>query len=96
MYDEDLDADIRSVRETIKYGLKGIAAYAHQARFIKYNSDEVDDFYFIALAVLTDDSLNLQDLIKYLVKTGEMSVKIMEVLDKANNEKYNSPSPTKG
>jgi len=95
MYDEDLDADIRSVRETIKYGLKGIAAYAHQARFIKYNSDEVDDFYFIALAVMTDDSLNLQDLIKYLIKTGEMSVKVMEVLDKANNEKYNSPIPTK-
>jgi len=95
MYDEDLDADIRSVRETIKYGLKGIAAYAHQARFIKYNSDEVDEFYFIALAVLTDDSLSLQDLIKYLVKTGEMSVKVMEVLDKANNEKYSSPSPTK-
>jgi len=95
MYDQELDADIRSVRETIKYGLKGIAAYAHQARFIKYNSDEVDDFYFIALAALTDNSLNLQDLIKYLIKTGEMSVKVMEVLDKANNEKYNSPTPTK-
>ena len=95
MYDQELDADIRSVRETIKYGLKGIAAYAHQARFIKYNSDEVDDFYFIALAALTDDSLNLQDLIKYLIKTGEMSVKVMEVLDKGNSEKYSSPSPQK-
>ena len=95
MYDNDLDADIRSVRETIKYGLKGIAAYAHQARFIKYNSDEVDEFYVVALAALTDNNLNLQDLIKYLLKTGEMSVKIMEVLDKANNEKYSSPSPQK-
>ncbi|MBU3143648.1 hydroxylamine reductase [Clostridium sp. CF012] len=95
MYDEKLDADIRSVRETIKYGLKGIAAYAHQARFIKYNSEEVDEFYFVALAALTDDSLNLQDLIKYLLKTGEMSVKVMEVLDSANNEKYSSPSPQK-
>jgi len=95
MYDEDLDADIRSTRETIKLGLKGIAAYAHQARFIHYNSDEVDDYYFIALALLTDDSLNLQDLIKYVLKTGEMSVKIMEVLDTANNETYNSPAPQK-
>ena len=95
MYDQELDADIRSVRETIKYGLKGIAAYAHQARFINYNSDEVDDFYFIGLAALTDDSLNLQDLIKYLIKTGDMSVKVMEVLDRANNEKYSSPSPQK-
>ncbi|MBK5241904.1 hydroxylamine reductase [Clostridium sp.] len=95
MYDETLDADIRSVRETIKYGLKGIAAYAHQARFIKYYSDEVDEFYFVALAVMTDDSLTLQDLIKHLMKTGEMSVKVMEVLDKANTEKYSDPTPTK-
>jgi len=95
MYDQELDADIRSVRETIKYGLKGIAAYAHQARFIKYNSEDVDEFYFIALQALTDNSLNLQDLIKHLLKTGEMSVKIMEVLDTANNEKYSSPSPQK-
>jgi len=95
MYDQELDADIRSVRETIKYGLKGIAAYAHQARFINYNSDEVDEYYFKALAALTDNNLNLQDLIKYLIKTGEMSVKVMEVLDRANNEKYSSPSPHK-
>ncbi|MBM7871606.1 hydroxylamine reductase [Clostridium pascui] len=95
MYDKNLDEDIRSVRETIKYGLKGIAAYAHQARFIKYNNDEVDEFYFKALKALIDDSLTLQDLIGYLIKTGEMSVKIMEVLDKANNEKYSSPSPRK-
>lgn len=95
MYNQQLDADIRSVRETIKYGLKGISAYGHQARFIKYNSDEVDEFYFKALAALTDDSLGLQELIGYAMKTGEMSVKIMEVLDKANNEKYNAPSPKK-
>jgi len=95
MYDQTLDADIRSVRETIKYGLKGISAYAHQARFIKYNNDEVDNFYFEALAALTDNSLTLNDLIAYLMKTGEMSVKVMEVLDKANNETYSSPTPTK-
>ena len=95
MYDENLDADIRSVRETIKYGLKGIAAYGHQARFINYQNDEVDEYYVVALAALTDNSLNLQDLIKYVLKTGEISVKVMELLDKANNEKYSSPSPQK-
>lgn len=95
MYDENLDADIRSVRETIKYGLKGIAAYSHQARFVKYTSDEVNNFYFKALAALTDDSLTLDDLIKLLVETGDMGVKIMEVLDTANNNTYSSPSPTK-
>lgn len=95
MYDKQLNEDIRSVRETIKYGLKGIAAYAHQARFINYSSDEVDEFYFKALAALTDNSLTLQDLIGWLIKTGETSVKVMELLDKANNEKYNSPAPQK-
>lgn len=95
MYNQELDADIRSVRETIKYGLKGIAAYAHQARFINYSSEEVDEFYFKALEALTDNSLTLQDLIAVLLETGEKSVKVMEVLDKGNNEKYNSPSPTK-
>ncbi|OCA98022.1 hydroxylamine reductase [Clostridium beijerinckii] len=95
MYDESLDPDIRSLRETIKYGLKGIAAYSHQARFIKYTSDEVNDFYFKALAALTNDSLNLEDLIKLAIETGTMSVKIMEVLDTANNTTYSSPSPTK-
>ena len=95
MYDENLDPDIRSVRETIKYGLKGIAAYSHQARFVKYTSDEVNTFYFKALAALTDDTLTLEDLIKLLVETGDMGVKIMEVLDNANNNTYSSPSPTK-
>lgn len=95
MYDQELDEDIRSVRETIKYGLKGIAAYAHQARFINYNSDEVDEFYFEALEALTNEALTLEDLIACLMKTGEMSVNIMEVLDKANNEKYSSPAPQK-
>ncbi|HEX9027463.1 MAG TPA: hydroxylamine reductase, partial [Clostridium sp.] len=95
MYDQNLDADIRSVRETIKYGLKGIAAYAHQARFVKYNNDEVDEFYFKALASLADNSLTLEDLIKLLVEAGSISVKIMELLDTANNTIYNSPSPTK-
>ncbi|GKU24380.1 hydroxylamine reductase [Clostridium folliculivorans] len=95
MYDQNLDPDIRSVRETIKYGLKGIAAYAHQARFVKYNNDEVDNFYFKALAALTDNTLTLDDLIKVLIETGEASVKIMELLDTANNSLYSAPTPTK-
>ncbi|OOM75978.1 hydroxylamine reductase [Clostridium puniceum] len=95
MYDENLNPDIRSVSETIKYGLKGIAAYSHQARFINYNSNEINNFYFKALANLTDDTLTLEDLIKVLIETGDMSVKIMELLDTANNTVYNSPVPTK-
>lgn len=95
MYDDKLDSDIRSIRETIKYGLKGIAAYAHQARFINYTSDEIDEFYFKALAALTDDKLTLQDLINLTMETGKISVKVMELLDLGNNNVYSSPSPKK-
>ena len=46
MFDQTLDADIRSLRQTIIYGLKGISAYGHQARFLGYFDDQVDNFYF--------------------------------------------------
>ena len=95
MYDEDLDADIRSLRSTILYGLKGISAYGHQARFIKYNSDQVDQFYFIGLEATTNDSLTLEDMIRMTMRTGDMSVEVMKVLDKANTTKYKNPSPQK-
>ncbi|MGE4548156.1 MAG: hydroxylamine reductase [Intestinibacillus sp.] len=93
MYDQTLDADIRSLRETIKFGLKGIAAYGHQARFIGYWDDEVDNFYCAALAATTDDALSLDDLTGLTLKTGEMAVKVMAVLDRANNERFGAPSP---
>ena len=47
MYDEDLDPDIRSLRQTIIYGLKGISAYGSSSKILNYNSDEVDNFIFL-------------------------------------------------
>ena len=64
MYDKSLDPDIRSLRQTILYGLKGISAYGHQARELDYFSDEVDDFYILALEAITDDRLTVEDLIR--------------------------------
>jgi hydroxylamine reductase len=95
MFDKTLDEDIRSLRSTILFGLKGISAYGHQARFIGYNSDEVDNFYFTALEALTDDSLTLQDLISLSMKVGEMSVQVMKTLNEANTSTYKHPSPQK-
>jgi hydroxylamine reductase len=95
MFDKTLDEDIRSLRSTILFGLKGISAYGHQARFIGYNSDEVDNFYFIALEALTDNSLTLQDLINLSMKVGEMSVQVMKTLDEANTSTFKNPSPQK-
>lgn len=95
MYDQDLDADIRSLRQTIIYGLKGIAAYGHQARELGYYSDQVDEFYFRALAATTDDKLSVEDLITWTIKTGDMSVAIMQKLDEANTTVYKNPAPHK-
>lgn len=95
MYDKDLDEDIRSLRSTILYGLKGISAYGHQARFINYRSDQVDHFYFLGLESTTDDSLTLEDLIRMTMRTGDMSVEVMRILDEANTETYENPSPHK-
>ena len=93
MYDDKLNEDIRSLRSTILYGLKGISAYGHQARYIKYRSESVDEFYITALEALTDDSLTLQDLIDLSMKAGTASVEIMKVLDEANTTTYKNPSP---
>lgn len=95
MYDEDLDPDIRSLRQTIIYGLKGISAYGHQARFLNYNSDEVDNFYFLGLECTTNDDLSVEDMIRMTMRTGDMSVMVMKVLDEANTKSYKDPKPQK-
>ena len=95
MYDQELDADIRSLRQTIIYGLKGISAYGHQARELGYYNDQVDEFYFRALAATTDDKLTVEDLITWTMRTGDMSVAVMQKLDEANTTTYNNPSPHK-
>lgn len=93
MYDETLNEDVRSLRSTILYGLKGISAYGHQARYIKYRSELVDEFYIRALEALTDDSLTVENLIDLAMKAGTASIEIMKVLDDANTTTYKNPSP---
>lgn len=95
MYDQDLDADIRSLRSTVLYGLKGISAYGHQARYIGHHSDQVDKFYFLGLEAITNDNLTLEDLIRMTMRAGDMSVEVMSVLDEANTTRYENPSPQK-
>lgn len=93
MYDKSLDPDIRSLRQTILYGLKGISAYGHQARELGYYSDQVDSFYIQALAALTDDALTVEELIRLTMRTGENAIEIMKKLDEANTTVYGNPSP---
>ena len=93
MYDKSLDPDVRSLRQTILYGLKGISAYGHQARKLGYYSDEVDDFYILALEALTDDKLTVEELIRMMMRTGEMAIEVMKKLDEANTTIYQNPTP---
>ncbi|KKY02206.1 hydroxylamine reductase [Paraclostridium benzoelyticum] len=95
MYDQNLDPDIRSLRQTIIYGLKGISAYGHQSRELGYFNDQVDEFYFRSLAATTDDKLSVNDLITWTLRTGDMSVAVMQKLDEANTTIYKNPSPHK-
>ena len=95
MYDQELDPDIRSLRQTIVYGLKGISAYGHQARELGYYDDQVDNFYIRALEATTDDTLSVEELIRWTMRTGDMSVAVMKKLDEANTTVYENPSPHK-
>ena len=93
MYDKSLDPEIRSLRQTILYGLKGISAYGHQARELGYCSDQVDSFYITALESLTDDRLTVEELIRMTMRTGETAIEVMKVLDEANTSVYGNPTP---
>lgn len=93
MYDQDLDADVRSLRSTILYGLKGISAYGHQARVMGFYSDQVDQFYFRALEIITNDNVEIEELIRWVMRTGEISIEVMRVLDDAHTTRYKNPTP---
>ena len=86
--------DIRSLRELITYGLKGIAAYLSHARSLGYSDESIYDFIQKGLAATTDDSLSVDELISLVMETGETAVNTMALLDKANTETYGHPEPT--
>ncbi|HKL74676.1 MAG TPA: hydroxylamine reductase [Halanaerobiales bacterium] len=86
--------DIRSLRELMTYGLKGVSAYLSHARTLGYEDEEIYDFLQKGLAATTDDSLSVDDLIGMVMKTGETGVKTMALLDEANTDTYGHPEPT--
>jgi hydroxylamine reductase len=88
------DEDVRSLRETIIYGLKGMAAYAEHAKNIGMEDPAVNAFIYEALAATLDDSLSADDLVALTLKTGEYGVKVMALLDEANTSRYGHPEIT--
>jgi hydroxylamine reductase len=86
--------DVRSLREMIIYGLKGMAAYTHHALNIGKEDLAINAFVYEALASTLDDSLSADDLVALTLKTGEFGVKAMALLDEANTSKYGNPEIT--
>lgn len=87
--------DVRSLRELITYGLKGLSAYSKHANALGYDNEEIDAFMQETLAKLLDDSLTVEELIDLTLETGKVGVDGMALLDTANTETYGNPEITK-
>ncbi|MDO4792939.1 MAG: hydroxylamine reductase [Filifactor alocis] len=87
--------DVRSLRELIIYGLKGLSAYSKHANVLLEDNEEVDAFLQKALAKVLDDSLSVDDLVALTLETGKFGVEGMAMLDKANTSTYGNPEMTK-
>ena len=87
--------DIRSLRELITYGLKGLSAYSKHANVLMQDDEALDAFIQSALAKTLDDTLTADDLVALALETGKYGVQGMALLDKANTEAYGNPEITK-
>ena len=87
-----IDEDIRSLREFILYGLKGMSAYLWHASVLNVESEELHAFLQQALAATIDDSLTFNELLEFLMDTGKYGVKCLKLLNKANTEAYGDPT----
>jgi hydroxylamine reductase len=87
--------DIRSLKELITYGLKGMSAYTHHAHNLGYDNHEITDFMQETLARLTDDSLTVDELVPLALETGRMGIVTMKLLDDANTGSYGHPEISK-
>ncbi|OZV11796.1 hydroxylamine reductase [Tissierella sp. P1] len=86
--------DVRSLRELIIYGVKGMAAYAEHASNLGYEDSEISKFIRKAMAATLDNSLTADDLVALTMETGKYGVDVMALLDKANTSTYGNPEIT--
>jgi len=86
--------DVRSLRELVTYGLKGIAAYAEHALNLKQENPEINAFIEKALVATLDNTLTADDLVALTLETGKFGVDVMALLDKANTTAYGNPEIT--
>ncbi|HHJ99516.1 MAG TPA: hydroxylamine reductase [Actinobacteria bacterium] len=92
--DHDRDENVQALQQTAVYGLKGIAAYADHARVLGHTDPVIHAFEHELLAALSDKDLYLDDWVDLALKTGEVNLRVMELLDAANTGAYGHPVPT--
>jgi len=90
----DLDPDILSLKETLTYGLKGVAAYADHGAILGQTDDKVFDFVHEGMAATLDTGKSVDDMLGLVLKCGEINLRAMELLDAANTGTYGHPVPT--
>jgi hydroxylamine reductase len=86
--------DIRSLRELLTYGMKGLAAYAHHAYILGHKEESIFEFIEKGLVATTDDTLDAEALTGLVLECGQKGVAVLALLDKANTETYGNPEPT--
>ncbi|MBI5062389.1 MAG: hydroxylamine reductase [Desulfatitalea sp.] len=91
---EKLNVDIRSLRELLVYGIKGLAAYADHARILGQEDDAIYQFIYEGMAATLNDALGVNDLVGLALKCGEVNLKAMALLDAGNTGTYGHPVPT--
>lgn len=87
--------DVRSLKSLILFGLKGMAAYAYHALVLGYSDKEVNQFFYKAMRTVGLEEPDLETLLPVVLETGNVNLKCMALLDKANTETYGTPVPTK-
>ncbi|MEA2063209.1 MAG: hydroxylamine reductase [Gemmatimonadota bacterium] len=89
-----LGKDVAGLQELITYGLKGMASYADHAQILGVENREAYDFFHEALSFLAEDPADVDELVKMTLRTGEVNLKVMGLLDEANTGAYGHPEPT--
>ena len=89
----EADEDIRSLKSLILFGLRGMAAYAYHAMVLGYTDEEVNRFLYEGLFAIGED-WGMEELLPIVMKVGQVNLKCMALLDKANTETYGHPAPT--
>ena len=90
----EADEDIRSLKSLILFGIRGVAAYAYHAAVLGYHDDTVDRFFYKALIAIGMEDFGMEELLPIVLEVGEVNLKCMAMLDRANTETYGHPQPT--